>query len=323
MEERKLYDVVIVGQGAAAFSAALYAARYQMRTVMFAAKFGGETAIGGIIENYPGQPQIDGFDLMLKMREQVEALDVSIVQEDVTELRRGVNCWEVKAGEDWYQGTAVILAAGRQRRTLGLSNENDLVGKGVSYCATCDAPLYRDRRAVVVGGGDSAVKGALLLAKYATQVYIVYRGERFSRPEPLAVERLEKTPNITAIFNANVVELTGQDGLEGVVLDREVDGGRELAVHGIFVEIGADPNNALAQANGAELDEQGEIMVDKSMYTSVEGLFAAGDVTDASGDLKQTITAAAQGAIAATSAYDFVAAHPDRCLLHSVGFKLD
>jgi len=289
---------------------------------MFGAMFGGETAIGGTIENYPGHPQIDGSELMLKMREQVDALKVPIVQEDVAELQRGSGCWEVKAGEEWYQGTAVILAVGRQRRTLGLPNENALVGKGVSYCATCDAPLYRDKRAVVVGGGDSALKGALLLAKYATQVYVVYRGQRFSRPEPLAVERMEGTPNIDTVLNANVVELSGEDGLEGVVLDQEVDGSHELAVDGIFVEIGADPNNALAKAHGAALNEQGEIMVDKSMCTSVEGLFAAGDVTDASGDLKQTITAAAQGAIAATSAYDFVVEHPDRCQLHAVGFTL-
>ena len=132
----------------------------------------------------------------------------------------------------------------------------------------------------------------------------------------------EKTPNIRTIFSANVMELKGTDGLEGVTLDREVDGRRELNTDGIFLEIGADPNNALAKAHGAKLNNQGEIMVDGSVRTSVEGLFAAGDVSDASGDLKQTITAAAQGAIAATSAYEFVSEHPDRCQIHAVGYKL-
>lgn len=323
MQDGKRYDVLIAGQGAAAYSAALYAARYQISAAMLSAQFGGETAIGGLIENYPGAPQIDGYDLMLKMKEQVDALKVPLIAEDVAEIRRAGDCWEAKAGEKRYQGTAVILAVGRRRRTLGLAGERELMGKGVCYCSTCDAPLYRGRRVVVVGGGDSAVKGALLLAKYATQVYVVYRRERFSRPEPIAVQRLEGTPNIKSVFNARVVELKGKDALAGVALDQEVDGSRELAVDGIFIEIGADPNNALARAQGAALNDKGEIVVDRSMRTTVGGLFAAGDVTDASGDLKQTITAAAQGAIAATSAYEYVSAHPDRCQPHSLGYRLD
>ena len=322
-QDQKRYDVLIAGQGAAAYSAALYAARYQIETAILGAEFGGETAIGGLIENYPGAPQIDGFDLMLKMKEQVDSLKVPVIPEDVVEIRRAEDCWEARAGEEWYQGTAILLAVGRTRRTLGIAGERELMGKGVSYCSTCDAPLYRGRRVVVVGGGDSAVKGALLLAKYASQVHIVYRRDRFSRPEPIAVERLEKSSNIQSVFNARVVELKGEQALVGVVLDQEVDGSRELAVDGIFVEIGADPNNALARSQGAALNEQGELVVDKAMRTSVEGLFAAGDVTDASGELKQTITAAAQGAIAATSAYEYLSRHPDRCRTHAWGYKLD
>ena len=322
-QAENIYDVLVLGQGAAAYSAALYAARYKVKTAMFGAEFGGETATGGLIENYPGTPQIDGYELMLKMKQQVDALDVPVIQEDVTELRQAGDCWVARAGEEWYQGNAVILAVGRERRTLGIPREKELAGKGVSYCSTCDAPLYRGRSVAVVGGGDSAVKGALLIAKYATQVYIVYRGGEFVRPETISVQRLEETPNIEAIFNSNIVELLGEDSLSQVVARDNNDGSRPLSVDGIFVEIGADPKSGLAKAHGAELNEQGEIVVDKAMRTAVEGLFAAGDVTDASGELKQTITAAAQGAIAATSAYEFVSKNPDRCATHAVGFSLD
>ena len=323
VQDGKVYDVLVLGQGAAAYSAALYASRYQINTAMFGAEFGGETATGGLIENYPGAPQIDGYELMLKMKEQVDALEVPVIPENVTELRRGVDCWEVQAGDETYRGLAVILAVGRNRRTLDIPREKELVGKGVSYCSTCDAPLYRGKRAVVVGGGDSAVKGALLLAKYATHVYIVYRGESFFRPEPIAVRRMEEAPNIEVLSNANVVELRGDDGLSEVAVLYQDGGSRTLSVDGIFIEIGADPNSGLAQAMGASVNDQDELVVDKGMRTTVEGLFAAGDVSDSSGELKQTITAAAQGALAATSAYDFVSVNPNRCDRHAIGYRMD
>ena len=165
----------------------------------------------------------------------------------------------------------------------------------------------------MVGGGDAAVKGAVLLAKYATKVYVIYRGEAFTRPEPVNLQNLAEAPTVEPILKASVIRLQGEDGLTGVVLDREYNGSAELVLDGLFLEIGADPRVELARQLGTELNEKNEIVVDKGMATSVHGLFAAGDVTDASGDLKQTITAAAQGAIAATSAYAHVAAHPHAC----------
>lgn len=307
---RQTHDVLILGQGAAAFSAALYAARYQVRTVMIGAEFGGETAIGGVIENYPGIPQIDGFDLMLKFKEQVDALGVPLIQENVSEMRRTDGAWQVLAGDQWYEGAAVVVAVGRRRRTLGLSDEKRLMGKGVSYCSTCDAPLYRGKRVVVVGGGDSAVKGALLIAKYATQVHLSYRGSRFTRPEPIAVQRLHEAPNIQILFNTVVAELKGEDHLEQVVLALQDDGLQHIEADGIFIEIGADPNSEFARAAGVKTNQQSEIIVDKGMRTNIPGIFAAGDVSDSSGELKQTITAAAQGAIAATSAYEYIIRQP-------------
>ena len=317
------YDVLILGQGASAYAAALYAARYQIRPILFGAVFGGETATGGLIENYPGFPEIDGYELMMKFREQAEKYEVPIVDEDVAKIERLDDCFQATTSEGGvYTGVSVILGVGRERRRLGLEHEYEWTGKGVSFCATCDAPLHRGNAVGVVGGGDSAVKGAVLLGKYADQVYIVYRQDRFSRPEAVNVQQMEAQANVHPIFNANVVELTGADGLEGVVLDREYEGSRDLKLDGIFIEIGADPRVDLPNQLGVALNDLDEVIVDKWGATNVEGVFAAGDLTDASGDLKQTITASAQGAVAATSAYEFVSTHPNRCAIHALGYSL-
>ena len=317
------YDVAIVGQGAAAYAAALYAARYQMQSIILGATFGGETATGGLIENYPGYPEIDGFDLMMKFREQAEKYEVPIVDENVASIARSVDCYEITTDQgNRYQGASVILAVGRERRKLGLEHEEEWTGRGISYCSTCDAPLHRGNVVGVVGGGDAAIKGAALLGKYARQVYIIYRKDRFTRPEAVNLRQMQDSPNVEPVFNANVIELKGEDGLSGVVLDRQVNGSSELELDGLFVEIGADPRVELANQLGLELNELNEIKVDKHGVTSMDGVFAAGDLTDASGDLKQTLTAASQGALAATVAYEYISEHGNKCAVHAMGYSL-
>ena len=319
---KKTYDVVIIGQGASAFGAALYSARYQMKTLVIGDEFGGETATGSIIENYPGYSHIDGFDLMLAMKKQVEDLDVEIVTDEVKEIQNDGNCFISTAHEGRYQSTAVILAVGRERRKLGLSNESDLLGKGVSYCSTCDAPLYRDQTVAVVGGGDAAIKGTVLLDKYASRVYLIYRKDKLTRPEPVNLEMLERTENVVQLAGTNVTRLIGDEKLDRLALDQPYEGAGEIDVDGLFIEIGADPRNELARPLGVMTNFQGEIRVSKMMETTVSGVFAAGDVTDATGELKQTITSAAQGVIAATSAYRYVSEHGNMCQMHAAGFEL-
>ncbi len=312
------YDIVIAGQGAAGFAAALYAARYQTKPVVIGETFGGETAIGGSIENYPGYVDIDGFDLMMHFRDQVVKYDVPIVDDKVTKVVGVEGCYEVETEySGTYQAQTVILAIGRERRKLGLPNEEEWTGRGVSFCSVCDAPLHRDNVVAVVGGGNAAVEGAVLLAKYATQVYLIYRGSEFFRPERIIVEELNRTPNITQLLETNVVELQGTDDLEGIRIDRPLNGSSEVTVDGIFIEIGADPRADIPKELGIHLNDEDEVIVDKGMRTNVPGIFAAGDLTDASGDLKQTITAAAQGAIAASAAYKYIMEHPAACPWHA------
>ena len=317
------YDTLIVGQGAAAFAAALYAARYQMKAIVIGEMFGGETATGGLIENYPGYPEIDGYDLMMKFREQAEKYGVPVVDDKVGSIHRTTHCFE--AGTDsgeLYRATTVILAVGRERRKLGLQYEDEWTGRGVSFCSTCDAPLHRSNVVAIVGGGDAAVKGTVLLSKYARQVYFIYRGPAFTRPEAANLRLLDAAANVERLFNTNVIKLKGDDGLSGIVLDKQVNGSDEITVDGLFIEIGADPRTELACQLGVQLNDKDEIMVDKHMGTNVHGVFAAGDVTDASGELKQTLTAAAQGALAATTAYTDVSEHPNACEAHAVGYSL-
>ena len=312
------YDIVIAGQGAAGFAAGLYAARYQTKPVVIGETFGGETAIGGSIENYPGYVDIDGFDLMMHFRDQVVKYDVPIVDDKVTKVVGVEGCYEVETEySGTYQTQTVILAIGRERRKLGLPNEEEWTGKGVSFCSVCDAPLHKDNVVAVVGGGNAAVEGAVLLAKYATQVYLIYRGSEFFRPERIIVDELNRTPNVTQLLETNVVELQGTNDLEGIRIDRPYNGSDEMAVDGIFIEIGADPRADIPKELGMNLNDEDEVIVDTAMRTNVPGIFAAGDLTNASGDLKQTITAAAQGAIAASAAYKYIMEHPAACPWHA------
>ena len=303
-------DVLIAGLGAAAYSAALYCKRYQIDTVIVGEEFGGETAIGGLIENYPGQPDIDGFDLMMKFKEQVDNLNTETFDSNLKSVEKisDGNFRSTLDSGEIFLSKSVILAMGRERRKLGLDNEEEWMGKGVSYCSTCDAPLYKNKESVaVIGGGNAAVEGAILLSKYAKKVYLLYRGSAFFRPEPILLEILNNSENIIILLETEVTSLLGDEkGLNGIEINKKLDEKKHITLDGIFVEIGADPRLEIPNQLGLKINsETGEVHVDKHQSTSETGIYAAGDLTDGT-DLKQTITAASQGAIAALSAYQNV-----------------
>lgn len=312
-----IYDLIIIGMGAAGLSAGIYAGRYRMKVLVFGAEFGGETTKAGSIENYPGFAAIDGFDLMTKMHDQAKALGVEMADDRVTAVRRTEHCFETVAGGKTYRANAILFAVGAERRRLGLPNERELTGRGVHYCVTCDGPVYAGKTIAMVGGGDASVKGVNLAAEYAKKIYLIVRGKEVAA-EAINLEHLKKLGGkVEVLLETAVKTLVGKEKLEKVTLSKPYNGSADLVIDGLFVEIGAVPNVELAVSLGVELDERGYIKVDPMMRTNVDGVFAAGDTVNHFGAFKQDITAAATGAVAATSAYEDHKIHGDLCLVHA------
>jgi len=312
-----IYDLIIIGSGVAGFGAAIYGGRYHMKVLVIGKEFGGETAKAGNIENYPGFLSIDGFDLMDAMKKQTENLKVETLDAEVTEITRDEHCFEVKANNVAYQTHEIIFAVGAERRRLGLPNEKELTGRGVHYCVTCDGPVYSGKTIAMAGGGDASIKGAVLAAEYVNKLFLIVRGKEVAA-EPINLERMKNLGDkIEVLLETEVKEIVGDKKLEKLILSRPYKNSDELVVDGLFVEIGAVPNVALADSLGVELDEHGYIKVDNIMQTNIDGIFAAGDAVNHFGSFKQDITAAAMGAVAATSAYNDHKIHGELCVYHA------
>lgn len=311
-----IFDLIIIGSGAAGLSAAVYAARYRLKLLVIGEHFGGETALAGRIENYPGFKAVDGFELMNLIRDQAVALNTPIIDSKVTSVKRMEHCFEVITDKKTYRAHEIILAQGAERRRLGLPNEKELTGRGISYCATCDGPLYRSKTIALVGSGDAAVKGLNLAAEYVSKIYLIVRGKEI-KAEPINYERMQALGDkVIILYETEVIQAVGEKRLEKIVLSRPYNGSTNLVVDGLFVEIGALPNVELAKQLGVELDERGYIKVDNMMRTNVDGVFSAGDAVNHFSGFKQDITAAATGAVAATSAYEDHKIHGDLCPWH-------
>jgi thioredoxin reductase (NADPH) len=296
------YDLAIIGGGPAGMSAAVYAARFRLKTLLLAREFGGVLANAPLIENWPGEKSLSGAELMAKLQSHVESLGVDIKQASVDNISKKAGLFLIKSDEGEHESKSILLATGTKHRKLAVPGEEKFYGRGVSYCAVCDGAFFRDKAVAVIGGSDSAAKEALFLSENAAKVYIIYRKEKI-RAEPINAERVEKNEKIEIITNTNVLEIKGDKFVTHAVLDKAYKGSKELPIDGVFVEIGYDPQSDLAKALGAKLDK-GEIIIGSGSETSVPGVFAAGDVT--SNSFKQAITAAAQGVVAAKSVYDYI-----------------
>ena len=286
------YDLIIIGAGPAGLSAALYAARYKVKTLVIGMLPGGTATEAHKVCNFPSYDNIGGVELMLKMIKQINDLGVEVKQEEVIDIK---DSFKIKTNKGEYVAKKIIIATGSKRMKLGVDREDELVGKGVHYCATCDANFYKDKIVGVVGGGNAALTSALLLAKIAKKVYIIYRRDKFSKAEPSWVEDVEKEKKIVPVFNSEVKKLIGKK-LEEV----EITDGKKIKLDGLFVEIGGITNIKLAKLIEIKLDRN-YIKVDKNQKTNVEGVFAAGDVTN--NPLKQIVTACGEGAVAGFSVF--------------------
>ncbi|MGZ3595890.1 MAG: thioredoxin-disulfide reductase [Syntrophales bacterium] len=305
-----VYDIVIIGGGPAGLTAGIYASRASLRTLLIeGASSVSQITVTDIIENYPGMPEgIGGFDLVERFKKQALQFGLEIASEDVIGIAKtrwdNTEGWKVtSAGRD-YEALAVIVATGAYWRKLGVPGEDVFIGKGVSYCATCDGPLYRNRDVVVIGGGDAAVQEAIFLTNFARKVTIVHRRNRLRAAKALE-KRAFANNKIDFAWNSVVEEISGGNVVEKVKI-RDVmspDIGREIPVHGVFIFIGLTPRTDMVRGI-LDLDDAGYIVVDRDMQTSAKGIFAGGDCIRKL--LRQVITACGDGATAAVSAQHYV-----------------
>ena len=305
------YDFIILGAGVSGLSGGMYAARLGLKTLVLGTGNGSELPIGGVItttnivENYPGFIKLTGTELADKIREHAEEYDlVTIKAEKAQDVKKKGKDFVVKTNKGEYCAKSLLFATGTKWKKLEVPGSIELENKGVAYCALCDSPLFKNKITAVVGGSDSAAKDALVLSEHAKKVYIIYRKEKI-RAEPINLKRVEAKKNIEIINNTNVLEVKGEDKVEGVVLDREFNGSKNLKLDGVFVAIGHIALSELAKHMGVKLNERGEIMIDhKTSETSVPGIFAAGDVADK--PFKQAITGVAEACTAAWAASEYL-----------------
>ncbi len=298
MEESKKYDVVIIGGGPAGLTAAIYCARRAMKTLVLTRDIGGQITKTDKIENYPGLEAISGADLAMKFFNQAKSFGTEIVFDEAKKINPVDGGFQIDTLAGRIETRSVILAFGKKPRELDVPGEEQFKGAGVSYCATCDAPFYKDKTLAIVGGGNSALEATVYSAKIATKVYLIYRGTEL-RGENIMQEEIKKLSNVEVLYNEEIAEIKGTQSVEELVLKS----GKSLATNGIIVEIGYVIDRTLAQGL-VEMDEKNQIIIDAAQQTSHEGIFAAGDLTTT--PAKQIVIAAGEGAKAALACYDYL-----------------
>jgi len=304
-----MHDLIIIGAGPAGLTAGLYAGRYRLNTLILEKMAaGGQIILSSIIENFPGFPgSISTEELIDRFKRQVEELGINIETEEVlaisTSNKSGIPIFNIKTKGKSYETRGIIIATGAQHKQLGAKGEDKFIGRGVSYCATCDGPLFRNKDVVVIGGGDRAMEEAIFLSGYAKTVYLVHRRAEL-RASKILVEKAKQIPKINFILGNIVQEIQGENKVEQVLLKNvSTNSQQEISCQGVFVFVGIMPNTAFLK-NFLEMNEKGFIITDQDMQSSKEGIFACGDCRKKS--LYQVITACGEGAVAADSVHKYL-----------------
>ena len=299
-----MYDIIIIGAGPAGMTAAIYARRAAKSVlVLEAVNYGGQILNTPDIENYPAEAHISGYDFSTKLYEQAKELGAEFIFEKAVDIKSENGTKVVVTAKNSYEAETVIIATGSASRKLGLEDEERLVGKGVSYCATCDGNFYRKKVVAVVGGGNTALEDALYLSDIAEKVYLIHRRDSF-RGEEANVSRLTARENVEFIYNSNVTKLISDKRLRAIEVTNNLDGSvRTVELNGLFVAVGRIPENRNF-ANLVKLDDAGYVEAGEDCHTSCDGIFVAGD--NRTKTLRQLVTAAADGAMAATEAVKYI-----------------
>ena len=298
-----IYDIIIIGAGPAGLTSAIYARRANKKVLVLEAKsYGGQIINTLDIDNYPAEEHISGFDFATKIYNQAKNLGAEIVFEKVTNIKDSGKEKEVITTKNTYKTKTIIIATGSENRKLGIPNEDELVGKGISYCATCDGAFYKGKKVAVVGGGNTALEDALYLSDLAEKVYLIHRRDEF-RGSASTVELLKTKDNIEFIYNSNVTKLIAKERLESIEVTNNDGSISNIEIDGLFVAVGRIPENENF-AKLINLDNSGYIIAKEDCKTNIEGIFVAGD--NRVKEVRQLVTATSDGAIAATAAINYI-----------------
>jgi len=299
----KDYDLIIIGSGPAGLTASIYASRFKVSNLVIGQALGGLAFEAHKVCNYPTEIEISGAQLIEKMQKHTESFGVDILMDKVVKIIQekdnGFKIFTLNNKE--FSARTVLLASGTEHRKLNLEDEDKFIGKGVSYCSTCDAMFYKEKTVAVIGGGNSAHTASLYLSEIANKVYQIYRGDKL-KGETIWIDQVTNNDKIEFIFNSQVKKLKGIDTLKKIVLDQ----GRELDVDGLFIEIGTVPQKKLINMLGLEINNQGYVKVGPDQKTSQKFIWAAGDITNGSNNFRQIITASSEGAVAAEDIFKFL-----------------
>ncbi len=298
-----MFDIIIIGAGPAGMSAAIYARRAKKSVLVIEAlSYGGQIVNTLDIENYPAEAHISGYDLATKMYNQAKELGAEFIFEKAFEITNNKDYKEVRTNNNKYQGKSIIIATGAKNRHLGLDHEDEYIGKGISYCATCDGNFYKKKDVAVIGGGNTALEDALYLSNIANKVYLIHRRDTFRASEK-EIELVKNNSNIEILYNTEVIEFIGDNHLEKIKILKNEEEVEELEISGIFIAVGQTPSNEVFRGL-IDINDNGYIIAGEDCHTNIEGIFVAGDNREK--ELRQLVTATSDGAIAATEAVKYL-----------------
>lgn len=299
-----MYDIIIIGAGPAGMTASIYASQARKKVLLLEKSvYGGQIVVADKVKNYPGFEEISGYEYATKLYNQAKKLNPDIKFEEVLQIKNNENYKEVITNKGSYKSKAVIIATGSKNRKLGLNNEDKLIGKGISYCATCDGMFFKDKVVAIYGGGNSAIDDALYLSDIAKKVYVIYRRKKF-KFDSVNLDKLKDKNNVEFILNSNIIDIKGEEKLEYITIkNNETNKENNLIIDGLFIAIGYIPVSSMC-SNLIDLDDKGYIISKEDCKTNIEGIFVAGDIRIK--EIRQLTTACSDGTIAALNACKYI-----------------
>jgi thioredoxin reductase (NADPH) len=296
-----MHELIIIGAGPAGLSAAIYAQRFKINTLIISEDTGGTANTAHKVDNYPGLSGLSGFELLMKFKEHAEMLGAKIIIDSVKKIEKINDSFRITTKDKEYESKSIIIATGTKRKKLNVKGEEEFFGKGVSYCAVCDGFFFKGKDVCIIGNDTHAVQAGIVLSPLAKKVYMINDKKEYNS-EPVFIETLNKMNNIEIIKNMNVKEIFGENKVKGIQLSDD----NKIECEGVFIEIGSVPGKALISDLNIDCDEQGHIKVNEKMETNIKGVFAAGDITTGSMRWYQIVTAASEGALCVKSAFSYI-----------------